>query len=121
LIEDHPGDARLTQEALRGRARPIHLHHAWDGVEAMAFLRHEGIHVDAPRPSVILLDLNMPRMCGRETLGLIKGDAILKSIPVIVLTTSDARRMYRLVTGLAQIAISESPHNGTHLIIFCEP
>jgi chemotaxis family two-component system response regulator Rcp1 len=66
LIEDHPGDARLTQEALRGRATPIHLHHAWDGVEAMAFLRHEGINVDAPRPSVILLDLNMPRMWPRD-------------------------------------------------------
>jgi two-component system, chemotaxis family, response regulator Rcp1 len=95
LIEDHPGDARLTQEALRGLGRPIHLHHAWDGDEAMAFLRREGIQVNAPRPSIILLDLSMPRMCGRETLALIKRDTMLRAIPVIILT--NFRRRSRCV------------------------
>jgi chemotaxis family two-component system response regulator Rcp1 len=89
LIEDHPGDARLTQEAFRSTGRRVRLYHAWDGVEAMSFLRQDGIHIDAPRPSVILLDLSMPRMCGRETLSLIKRDADLRAIPVLVLTTSE--------------------------------
>lgn len=90
LIEDHPGDACLTQEAFRHMARPIRLHHAWNGVEAMAFLRHEGIHADAPRPAIILLDQNMPQMGGLETLTLIKRDPNLRGIPVLILTTSDA-------------------------------
>jgi CheY-like chemotaxis protein len=90
LIEDQPGDARLTREAFRGASKLIRLHHAWDGVEAMAFLRHEGIKIDAPRPSVILLDLSMPRINGVETLALIKCDPVLRAIPVIVLTISDS-------------------------------
>jgi chemotaxis family two-component system response regulator Rcp1 len=89
LVEDHPGDARLTQEAFRSCTREIRLHHSWDGIEALSFLRQEGIHLDAPRPSVILLDLNMHKMGGLETLALIKGDESLAAIPVIVLTTSD--------------------------------
>jgi two-component system, chemotaxis family, response regulator Rcp1 len=90
LIEDHPGDVRLAQEAFRTLGKPIHLHHAWDGVEALSFLRHEGNQIDAPRPSLILLDLSMPGMCGRETLAMIKRDTDLRAIPVIVLTTSEA-------------------------------
>jgi two-component system, chemotaxis family, response regulator Rcp1 len=89
LIEDHPGDARLTQEAFADCARPIRLHHAWDGEEALEFLRREGRHRSDPRPSLILLDLKLPGLSGHETLALIKGDPKLRAIPVIVLTTSD--------------------------------
>jgi two-component system, chemotaxis family, response regulator Rcp1 len=90
LIEDSPGDARLTQEALRDSNFALHLHVAIDGVEAMAFLRREGVHAHAPRPDLILLDLNLPKMDGREVLTLIKADGRLKTIPTIILTTSEA-------------------------------
>jgi two-component system, chemotaxis family, response regulator Rcp1 len=90
LVEDSPGDVRLTQEAFRGSHPSIHLHVATDGVEAMAFLRREGPHVRAPRPDLILLDLNLPKMDGREVLAHIKKDESLKMIPTIILTTSDA-------------------------------
>lgn len=90
LVEDSPGDVRLTQEALREANDEIKLHVAADGVEAMAFLRREGIHQRAPRPDLILLDLNLPRMDGREVLALIKDDVSLKAIPTIILTTSEA-------------------------------
>ena len=90
LVEDSPGDVRLTQETLRDANRSIHLHVASDGVEAMAFLRHEGVHVRAPRPDLILLDLNLPKMDGREVLAHIKEDESLKLIPTVVLTTSDS-------------------------------
>jgi two-component system, chemotaxis family, response regulator Rcp1 len=90
LVEDSPGDVRLTRDALRDANESIHLHVAADGVEAMAFLRHEGRHALAPRPDLILLDLNLPRMDGREVLALIKEDDQLKTIPTIVLTTSAA-------------------------------
>jgi two-component system, chemotaxis family, response regulator Rcp1 len=90
LVEDSPGDVRLTQEAFHDANRSVHLHIAADGVEAMAFLRHEGAHVDAPRPDLILLDLNLPKMDGREVLAHIKKDETLKTIPTVVLTTSEA-------------------------------
>lgn len=90
LVEDSPGDIRLTQEAFRQSCRSIRLHLAFDGIEAMSFLRQEGTHTNAPRPDLILLDLNMPRMDGREILAAIKSDAKLKAIPTIILTTSDA-------------------------------
>jgi len=90
LIEDSPGDVRLTQEALWDANKLVHLHVAADGVEAMAFLKQEGSHARAPRPDLILLDLNLPRMDGREVLVLIKEDAQLKTIPTIILTTSAA-------------------------------
>jgi chemotaxis family two-component system response regulator Rcp1 len=90
LVEDSPGDVRLTQEAFRDANRSVHLHVASDGVEAMAFLRHEGAHVRAPRPDIILLDLNLPKMDGREVLAYIKEDDSLKAIPTVILTTSDS-------------------------------
>jgi chemotaxis family two-component system response regulator Rcp1 len=100
LIEDNPGDVRLTQEAFREANRAIRLHVASDGVEAMAFLKREGHHADAPRPDLILLDLNLPKMDGREVLGHIKEDENLKLIPTVILTTSDAEadivRSYQL-------------------------
>jgi chemotaxis family two-component system response regulator Rcp1 len=90
LVEDSPGDVRLTQETLRDANRFIHLHVATDGVEAMAFLRREEPHARAPRPDLILLDLNLPKMDGREVLALIKADDSLRTIPTIILTTSQS-------------------------------
>ena len=88
LVEDSPGDVRLTQEAFR--ESNVQLHVAADGVEAMAFLRHEGGYRGAPRPDLILLDLNLPRMDGREVLAQIKADHSLKTIPTVILTTSES-------------------------------
>lgn len=90
LVEDSPGDVRLTQEAFRDANPSISLHVACDGVEAMAFLLREGVHAQAPRPDLILLDLNLPKMDGREVLAHIKENASLKTIPTVILTTSDA-------------------------------
>jgi two-component system, chemotaxis family, response regulator Rcp1 len=89
LVEDSPGDVRLTREAFRDANIGIHLHIATDGVEAMAFLKRQGAYANAPRPDLILLDLNLPKMDGREVLAHIKEDASLKSIPTVILTTSD--------------------------------
>ncbi len=91
LIEDSPGDVRLTQEAFREANKTIRLHVACDGVEAMAFLRREGPHAKAPRPDFILLDLNLPKMDGREVLAHIKADEALRTIPTVILTTSDEK------------------------------
>src|ERR1700729_1738133 len=100
LVEDSPGDVRLTREAFRDVNAAVQLHVVSDGVEAMAFLRHEGVYADSPRPDLTLLDLNLPRMDGREVLAHIKGDNQLKTIPTVVLTTSDAEadiaKTYRL-------------------------
>jgi two-component system, chemotaxis family, response regulator Rcp1 len=90
LVEDSPGDVRLTQEAFRDSGKSIDLRIASDGVEAMSFLKHTGVHADAPRPDFILLDLNLPKMDGREVLAHIKEDADLRTIPTVILTTSDA-------------------------------
>jgi chemotaxis family two-component system response regulator Rcp1 len=90
LVEDLPADIRSTQEAFRRVNKSVHVNVARDGIEAMAFLRREGVHVDAPRPDLILLDLKLPKMDGREVLAYVKGDNALKSIPIIVLTNSDA-------------------------------
>ena len=94
LVEDNPGDVQLMREALREafdetRAR-IALHVARDGREALAFLRREGVHVAAPRPGLILLDLNLPYLNGHEVLAAVKADPALRRIPVVMLTTSDA-------------------------------
>lgn len=90
LVEDSPGDVRLTREAFREANDSIHLHVATDGVEAMAFLRREGKNAGAPRPDLILLDLNLPKMDGREVLAHIKDDESLRTIPTVILTTSEA-------------------------------
>jgi chemotaxis family two-component system response regulator Rcp1 len=90
LVEDSPGDVRLTQEAFRDASTSLHLHVASDGVEAMAFLRREGAHINAPRPDFILLDLNLPKMDGREVLAHIKENDSLRMIPTVILTTSEA-------------------------------
>lgn len=90
LVEDSPGDVRLTQEAFRAANSDIRLHVAMDGVEALAFLAQEGEHCDAPRPDLILLDLNLPKKDGREVLKHIRSDEGLRSIPTVILTTSDA-------------------------------
>ena len=90
LVEDNPGDVRLTVEALREGKLGNHLSVASDGVEALAFLRREGAFATAPRPDLVLLDLNLPRKDGREVLAEIKADEQLRRIPVVVLTTSTA-------------------------------
>jgi chemotaxis family two-component system response regulator Rcp1 len=90
LVEDSPGDVRLTQEAFRNAGTRINLHVATDGVAAMTFLKQLGDHGQALRPDFILLDLNLPKMDGREVLAHIKEDASLKTIPTIILTTSEA-------------------------------
>lgn len=92
LVEDNPGDVRLTLEAMREGKVLTNVSVAVDGVEALAFLRREGKYADAPRPDLILLDLNLPKKDGREVLEEIKQDSSLKCIPVIVLTTSAAER-----------------------------
>jgi two-component system, chemotaxis family, response regulator Rcp1 len=100
LVEDNLGDVRLTKEALKEGKVYNNLHWAKDGVEALEFLRREGPHKDAPRPDIILLDLNLPKKDGREVLSVIKNDQQLKHIPVVVLTTSkaeeDVLRSYEL-------------------------
>ena len=104
LCEDSPGDVRLTREAFREVNRTVHLHVATDGVEAMAFLkRADDRHIYCPPPDLILLDLNMPKMDGREVLSYIKTDDYLKTIPVVILTTSaaeaDVTKCYQLAAN----------------------
>jgi two-component system response regulator len=89
LVEDNPGDVRLTREALKNSKIPTHLTVVEDGVEAIRYLMREGEYEDAQRPDLILLDLNLPRIDGREVLQTIKHDESLRRIPVVVLTTSD--------------------------------
>jgi len=100
LIEDNPGDIRLTMEALKEGKMGNNVNVAMDGIEAIAFLRREGRYADAPRPDLILLDLNLPKMDGREVLAEIKSDTKLRRIPVVILTTSmaeqDILRTYNL-------------------------
>ena len=92
LVEDNPGDVRLTRETFTESGARANLHVVGDGVEALAFLRRQGPYSQAPRPSIILLDLNLPRKDGREVLAEIKADHDLRRIPVVVLTTSQAER-----------------------------
>ena len=100
LVEDSPGDVRLTKEALKDAKVHINLRVVRDGIDAMAFLMREGEYATAPRPDLILLDLNLPRKDGREVLKEIKENPELKSIPVVILTTSaseaDILRSYLL-------------------------
>jgi len=90
MVEDNPGDVRLTQEALRAGKVRNNIHVLTDGVEALAFLRRQGRYADVPRPDVILLDLNLPKKDGREVLVEIKTDPGLGRIPVVILTSSEA-------------------------------
>lgn len=92
LIEDNAADVRLTREALKDAQVATALHVVPDGVEALAYLRHEGAYAAEPRPHVILLDLNLPRMDGRELLAHVKADPGLRRIPVVILTTSQAEQ-----------------------------
>ena len=92
LVEDNPGDVRLTKEALKDAKVRNHLHVAMDGVEALAFLRKEGKFGAAVRPDLILLDLNLPKKNGREVLEEVKRDPALQHIPIVILTTSQAEQ-----------------------------
>lgn len=100
LVEDNPGDVRLTQEAFKEAKLRNALHVCTDGEQALAYLRGEGEHAGAKRPDLILLDLNLPKVDGREVLQAIKADPSLRRIPVVVLTTSsadeDVLRVYEL-------------------------
>lgn len=90
LVEDNPSDVYLTQVAFRRSSAETQIHVVEDGIEAMAFLRHEGSYASAPRPDLVLLDLNLPRKHGHKVLREIKADPELRGIPVIILTTSTA-------------------------------
>jgi two-component system, chemotaxis family, response regulator Rcp1 len=92
LVEDNPGDVRLTREALKEGKVRNNLAVAENGVEALAYLRREGRYTDVTRPDLILLDLNLPRKDGRQVLEEIKADATLRNIPVVVLTSSEAEQ-----------------------------
>lgn len=100
LVEDSPGNVRLTREAFKEAKVHVNLRVASDGIEAMAFLKREGKHADNPRPDLILLDLNLPKKDGREVLEEIKQSPALKTIPIVILTTSkseeDILRSYSL-------------------------
>jgi chemotaxis family two-component system response regulator Rcp1 len=89
LVEDSPSDAELTRKAFQRQSIDMRLHHVWDGVECLHFLKRTDQFLEAPRPDLILLDLNMPRMDGREVLRKVKGDHALCPIPIVVLTTGD--------------------------------
>ena len=92
MVEDNPGDIRLTVEALKEGKVRNNLHTVEDGVEALAFLRREGRYAEAPRPDLILLDLNLPKKTGPEVLAEIKDDPDLRLIPVVILTVSQAEQ-----------------------------
>jgi chemotaxis family two-component system response regulator Rcp1 len=109
LVEDNPGDVRLTREAFRDAKVHLDMHVAADGVEAMEFLLRQGAYSQSPRPDLILLDLNLPRKDGREVLAEIKGDPSLKSIPVVILTTSARTRISNAVICCTPTVTSRSP------------
>lgn len=100
LVEDNPGDVRLTREALSEAGNRVRLSVVNDGLDALRYLRREGQYSDAPRPNLIFLDLNLPKKDGREVLAAIKTDDELKLIPVVVMTTSDAQADIRQAYGL---------------------
>ena len=109
LVEDNPGDMRLTVEALREGKVLCKLHWVEDGVEALDFLYRRGKHIDAARPDLILLDLNLPRMDGREVLQHIKTDAQLRRIPVVILTSSREDRDLTAAYDLGVNSYIEKP------------
>jgi CheY-like chemotaxis protein len=109
LVEDSLGDARLVMEAMTGARLNNRLHHVMNGVEALAFMRQEGAYSTQPRPDIVLLDLNMPRMDGRAVLTQVRADPKLKAIPVIALTTSSAREDVEFCYGAGANAFISKP------------
>ncbi len=109
LVEDNPGDVRLVREALRDGEIGHELSVVGDGTEALAFLRHEGCYARAPRPDLVLLDLNLPRLDGRAVLAAIKDDEALRRLPVVVLTTSSDERDIVASYGLHANAFVTKP------------
>jgi CheY-like chemotaxis protein len=109
LVDDDAGDAMMVEDAFSSHEVPARLHVVVDGVEALAFLRREADYSDAPRPHLILLDLNMPRMGGREVLSLVKQDLSLRTIPIVVLTTSAAADDIAASYGLRAAAYVTKP------------
>jgi len=109
LVEDNPGDIRLTQEALKDSKLHNNLSVVKDGVEALAFLRCEGQYTQAPRPDIILLDLNLPRKDGREVLVELKTDPVLEKIPVVILTTSNTQEDIHYTQALGATAYQTKP------------
>jgi two-component system, chemotaxis family, response regulator Rcp1 len=91
LVEDNPGDVRLAQEGLRQSKVPNHLSVARDGEQALQILQRKGVHADAPRPQLVLLDINLPKRSGFEVLAELKADRELRGIPVLILSTSDSQ------------------------------
>lgn len=116
MVEDNPHDVRLTMEAFKDAGVPNVLSVAKDGEEALRFLRREGPYLDAPRPDLILLDLNLPRKSGREVLEEIKKDPDLKRIPIVVLTTSGNEEDIRLAYELHVNAYITKPMDLDHFI-----
>ena len=100
LVEDNDNDVELTRQGFKLAKLAVHLHHVWSGEACLAFLRRQGAHTQAPRPDLILLDLNMPRMDGRAVLAELVADEALRYLPVVILTTSaeeqEVLRMYQL-------------------------
>jgi CheY-like chemotaxis protein len=111
LVEDNPGDARLTQEAMRAAKMTNVLHIVEDGVQAMEFLRQRSRFKDAPRPDLILLDLNLPKKDGRSVLAEVKADPDLRRIPVVVLTTSRSEEDVMLAYDMHANAYVTKPVN----------
>jgi len=109
LIEDDPGDAGLVRIAMRRSHYSCRLHHVVDGGEAMAFLRRNGAHDRAPRPDLILLDLNLPGRNGHEILEEIRADSVLRAIPVVILSTSGAERDVRKAYSLGASSYVTKP------------
>lgn len=116
LVEDNPGDVRLTREALRGAKVANDLRVVGDGEEAIEYLRRRGRYVDAPRPDIVLLDLNLPRLDGRDVLIDIKSDPDLAKIPIIVLTSSSAERDIQSAYELHANCYISKPVNFTEFI-----
>lgn len=116
LVEDNPGDVRLTIEALRGAKVANELHVVADGEEAIEFLRQTGRHTEAPRPDIVLLDLNLPRLDGREVLANVKSDPDLAKIPIIVLTSSTAEQDIEESYGLHANCYISKPVDFTEFI-----
>jgi CheY-like chemotaxis protein len=119
LVEDSDTDVLMTREALEHDKMLINLHVIEDGVEAMAFLRREDPYGRAPRPDLILLDLNLPRKDGREVLAEIKADVDLKSIPVVILTTSNAEEDILRAYGLHANCYVTKPVDSSSSLRWC--